>query len=198
MTKSDPNFRQRLDDWFDTHLNELLSDLRELIAIRSVEGAPSAGKPYGDGPAQALSKASQLLEQYGFTVYNFENRVITADLNEKTPALGILAHLDVVEEGTGWNTDPFELTITENGGMLLGRGVSDDKGPAVAALYAMRAVRELFPELSAGCRLILGSAEETGMDDLKHYSAAHKYPPYVFSPDADYPLINTEIGRAHV
>jgi len=195
MMKNDPALKRRIDQWFESHSDELLSDLCDLVAIRSTAGAPQEGMPYGEGPAEALARATDMLEMRGFRTENFENRVVTADLNENAAQLGIIAHLDVVEAGDGWVTDPFELAMSEHGDMLYGRGVSDDKGPAVAAMYAMYAAREIAPELTAGCRLILGSAEETGMDDLEHYGREHFYPPLVFSPDADYPVINTEKGR---
>ena len=195
MMKNDPVLKRRIDQWFESHTDELLSDLCDLVAIRSTAGKPKEGMPYGEGPAEALACAAEMLSSHGFASESFENRVLTADLNGKTARLGIIAHLDVVEAGDGWATDPFELSISEHGDMLYGRGVSDDKGPAVAAMYAMYAARELAPELAAGCRLILGSAEETGMDDLARYGKANFYPPFVFSPDADYPVINTEKGH---
>ena len=195
MMNNDPALRRRIDQWFDEHSDELLSDLCDLIAIRSTAGAPVPGMPYGEGPAEALACADAMLTGHGLRTSNFENRVLTADLNDNTAALGIIAHVDVVEAGDGWATDPFELSMSEHGDMLYGRGVSDDKGPAVAAMYAMYAAREIAPDLPKSCRLIIGSAEETGMSDLELYGKAHFYPPSVFSPDADYPVINTEKGH---
>ena len=195
MMKNDAALSARIHEWFISHTDAMLSDLCDLVSIRSVEGAPSGEMPYGEGPFNALMCARDILTRLGFKTESFENRVLTADMNEKAPSLGILAHLDVVEEGDGWKTDPFELSISENGDMLYGRGVSDDKGPAIAAIYAMAAARELAPALTKNCRILLGTAEETGMDDLAHYAKANTYPPFVFSPDSDYPLINTEKGR---
>ncbi len=195
MMNIDPALRRRIDQWFDEHSDELLADLCDLVEIRSTAGKPLPGMPYGEGPAEALACADSMLTAHGLKTANFENRVLTADLNDGPPELGIIAHLDVVEAGDGWKTEPFELSMSEHGEVLYGRGVSDDKGPAVAAMYAMYAARELAPDLPKSCRLILGSAEETGMDDLEQYGKQHFYPPSVFSPDADYPVINTEKGH---
>ena len=52
---------------------------------------------------------------------------------------------------------------------MYGRGTSDDKGPAVAALYAMKAVRDLGFELDKDVRLILGSDGECGSSDIAYY-----------------------------
>ena len=186
-------FKSEIDRWFEQNREQMIDDICELISIRSVRGNPEDGKPFGAGPAMALEKAAGLIKSRGFNVTNFDNYMITADINGQEPELGILAHLDVVCEGTGWNTDPFRAEIID--GRLYGRGTSDDKGPAVAALYAMSAVRDIAPNLTRGCQLILGSAEETGSEDLAYYRKKEKMPPYVFTPDADFPVINIEKGR---
>ena len=119
--------------------------------------------------------------------------IITADFGKAPPVIGILAHLDIVAAGEGWSTDPHKMT--EKDGKLYGRGVIDNKGPSVAAMYAMHCARELCPELSQGVQLILGSGEETGFDDIAQYLKKNTPPPNVFTPDAEYPIVNIEKGR---
>ena len=92
--------------------------------------------------------------------------------------------------------EPFALT--QKDGNLIGRGVLDDKGPALAALYAMRCVRDAGVELKDTVRLILGCDEETGMTDMAYYNAHTASPDYGFSPDAEYPVINIEKGGLHI
>ena len=117
----------------------------------------------------------------------------TADLNNKEKQLDILAHLDVVPAGEGWQvTAPYEPVLKD--GCLYGRGTADDKGPAVAALYAMRAVKELKIPLKKNVRLILGTDEECGSSDIAHYYKIEKEAPMTFSPDAEFPVINVEKG----
>lgn len=185
--------RADIDAWFERHSDRLVSDAIKLIAIRSVREEALPGKPYGAGPAAALEAASSILKANGLKPENHENHVITADLNDQEPALGILAHVDTVSEGGGWTSDPLTAVIRD--GRLFGRGAIDDKGPAVAAIYAIKAAKSLAPELKKGCRLILGSAEETGHEDLMHYRKTHRLPPNVFTPDSNYPVVNLEKGR---
>ena len=185
--------RSAIDAWFDKHQEALVRDAGRLIAVKSVQSQTEPGMPYGRGPAAALALSCEILAERGFAPCNFENRVVTADLNTCEPFLGLLAHLDTVEAGDGWTTDPFVADV--RGGRLYGRGASDDKGPAVAAIYALAAAREIVPAMKKGCRIILGSAEETGHDDLLHYRKKHKMPPNVFTPDAEYPVVNAEKGR---
>lgn len=191
--KNDAVLRAAVDAWFDVNADALVRDVASLIAVRSVREDALPGMPYGAGPAAALKKASDILQDAGFEPVNHDNHVVTADLNGEDPVVGILAHLDVVPAGDGWSGDPFSASV-ENG-VITGRGAIDDKGPAVAAIYALQAVRELVPDLQKGCRLILGSAEETGHDDLAYYRKTNALPPNVFTPDATYPVVNLEKGR---
>lgn len=185
--------RADIDAWFERRSERLITDVCKLIAIRSVREEALPGKPYGAGSAAALEVASEILVDSGFKAENHDNHVVTADLNEQEPVLAILAHVDTVSEGDGWTSDPLTAVIRD--GMLFGRGAIDDKGPAVAAIYALRAAKSLAPELKKGCRLILGSAEETGHEDLIHYRKTHRLPPNVFTPDSNYPVVNLEKGR---
>ncbi|MBR3289586.1 MAG: Sapep family Mn(2+)-dependent dipeptidase, partial [Clostridia bacterium] len=86
--------------------------------------------------------------------------------------------------------------LTERDGVLYGRGVIDDKGPTVAALFALRAVIECGCPLRRGVRLIVGCAEETGSEDIAYYAARESFPPMVFTPDGDFPVITIEKGHA--
>ncbi len=152
------------------------------------------GKPFGEGPFNALQAALSMAEGYGFSITNYDNYVGTADLNHQERQLDILAHMDVVPAGEGWTvTKPFEPVVKE--GKLYGRGTADDKGPAVAALYAMRAVKELGIPLTKNVRLILGTDEECGSSDIRYYYEKEKEAPMTFSPDAEFPVTNTEKGR---
>lgn len=189
-------YQKQIEAYFETHQQEMLEDICRLVRIRSVREAAEPGKPFGQGPWRVMQEAKALLEERGFAVRNFDNYVMDADLpgkDGKKPKLGILAHLDVVEEGRGWTMDPYQPVIRD--GCIFGRGSADDKGPAVAGLYAMMAAREIEPNLQHGVRLILGSAEETGSEDLDYYLAREQAPEWCFSPDADFPVINIEKGR---
>jgi len=186
-------YRERIDAYFNEHRDKLVQDICRLVNIRSVRGEPKEGMPFGEGPARALDEALKIAGELGFSPVNMENYVGTVDLNDKPTELSILAHLDVVPEGTGWTKDPYNATVED--GLIYGRGAMDDKGPAVAALYALAAAREIEPNLSKNARVILGTAEETGSEDIRYYFERVKPSPKTFSPDAGFPVINTEKGR---
>ena len=170
----------------------LIEDLRTLVEIDSVRTPAKPDMPFGEGGAKALAAAKTLLAAHGYAAKNYENYAVEADLGA-SPSLMLLAHLDVVPVGDGWTKPPFALT--REGDLLFGRGSTDDKGPAVACIYAMDACRALYGEPKTGVRLVLGSGEETGSEDMEHYFSLRPTLEYTLSPDAEYPLINIEKGR---
>ncbi len=187
-------YREKIEAYIDGHRQEMLDDICTLCRIDSEKMAGKEGKPFGEGPYLALTKALSMAEAYGFAVSNYDNFVGTVDLNDGERTLDILAHLDVVPAGEGWTvTEPF--VPVEKDGKLYGRGTADDKGPAVAALYAMRAVKELGLPVTKNCRLILGTDEECGSSDIAHYYDVEPEAPMTFSPDGAFPVVNVEKGR---
>ena len=186
---------RRIDEWTAAHAGEMIADMAKLIKIKSVVGEAELGAPFGKGPALALDKAIEMCREAGFDVRDYDHAAACASFGDGERLLDMLAHLDVVDVADGWETDPFELV--EKDGMLYGRGVSDDKGPLVLALYAMRCIRDLGVPLKGSVGLIMGTDEESGMRDLQHYYAVEKHAPNTFSPDADFPLYNVEKGHMH-
>lgn len=183
---------KKIIDYINGNKERFVSDLGRLVAINSVRGEAKDGKPFGDGPAEALAEAEKILNEHGFEDVNFDNYAGEVTLGED-PVLMLLAHLDVVSEGDGWTREPYRMT--EEDGRLYGRGTTDDKGAALACLYAMEAVRECYGIPKKGVRLVLGCGEETGSEDMAFYFSKRKKLKYTLSPDADYPLINLEKGR---
>ncbi|MBM3900092.1 MAG: M20/M25/M40 family metallo-hydrolase, partial [Gemmatimonadetes bacterium] len=84
-----------------------------------------------------------------------------------------LAHLDVVEvDSAAWRTNPWMLT--ERDGMLYGRGVQDDKGPAAAlsAAFLDLVTRRVTPERDL--ILALTAGEESGEDNGVQWLVANR------------------------
>lgn len=186
--------QQKINAYFDRPETRkaLVDAVSRLVAVKSVKGEAAPGAPFGPGPKAALEEALKLCRELGFKSENYADHVGTVDLNGSETQLHILGHLDVVGEGSGWNTDPY--TCVEKDGMLYGRGVSDDKGPVCAAIMAMKAVADLGGA-KKNVRLILGTDEESGSEDIAYYYTREPYAPYSFTPDADFPVINIEKGH---
>ena len=195
----DEKMHDRIKEYIYANKERLLSMIYELVAVHSEKGEPSEGAPFGIGPRAALDKMIGICRHEGFVTRLCYDVVGTADLlpegSNEMPALGILGHLDVVpaEGQEGWLTDPFKKK--EKNGILYGRGVIDDKGPLCAAFMAMKCIQTLGIPLKKGVRLIFGTDEENGSEDLSIYMANEDLPVNVFTPDAAFPLINIEKGR---
>ena len=186
-------YKEQIEAYFADKQQMLVDAVCRLVAIDSVEGEPAPGAPFGPGPAAALDEALKLVEEWGLSATNYEGYVGTADLNDQADALHILGHLDVVAPGEGWTvTAPYSPKVV--GDMIYGRGTDDDKGPLVASLLAMKAVKDLGIPLTKNCRCILGTNEESGSGDIAWYFARHPFAPATFSPDSGFPVVNTEKG----
>lgn len=187
-------YQKQIQEYIEAHKDEMLEDICTLCRIPSEKAAYREGMPFGKEAFRALGTALSMAEKYGFITTNYDSYVGTVDMGNMERHLDILAHLDVVPAGEGWTvTEPFNPIVKD--GKLYGRGTSDDKGPAVAALYAMRCVKELGIPLKKNVRLILGTDEECGSSDIEHYYDVEPEAPMTFSPDGSYPVVNIEKGR---
>ena len=181
-----------IQEYINSKEREMIQDLAELVAVPSVKGEPFRAAIFGEEPRKALYKMKEMCDRMGFKTTVYDEVVLCADYGDN-PELGILVHLDVVPaQPENWSSDPF--TLTEKDGVLFGRGAIDNKGPAVAALWALNAVKELGIPLKKGVRLIIGTDEENGMADLEVYKKHDAFPPKVFTPDGSFPVINIEKG----
>ncbi|MDE6579516.1 MAG: Sapep family Mn(2+)-dependent dipeptidase, partial [Ruminiclostridium sp.] len=184
-----------IKEYLNNNLENLKADLARLVKIPSVSGEKDGNYPFGKECGNALDEFLKIAEERGFTAKNYDYYAGSADLFPEGEAeLGILAHLDVVPvTEKNWTVPSFEMT--EKDGKLYGRGVEDDKGPLLAAMWAMKAVKECGYTLKGNVRLIAGCSEETGSElDIEEYCRREKMPSKVFTPDAEFPIITTEKG----
>ena len=175
-----------VDKWLDDHQNELIKDLQECIKYNTLEGTPEEGKPFGPIVDACLENTLSLARRLGFKAWSLDGYYGIVEYGEGEETVGVLAHLDIVPVGDGWDFDPFAGVI--NDGKLYGRGTLDDKGPAIMSLYALAALKETAVALKRKIRIILGCNEETGMRCVKYYVEKEGMPTMSFSPDAGYPV----------
>ena len=179
-------------------MDEMIITLNELCGFKSVaQRTDDPENPFGEEVRKALDFMLETCSKMGFRVKNLDNKVGFAEIGEGEEIFGILAHLDVVPVGSGWDHDPWAATVGEDG-KLYGRGVVDDKGPAVASVYAMKDVLASGKKLNKRIRIIFGQTEEAGSwDDMKYYKAHEELPVMGITPDADFPAIYGEKGILH-
>lgn len=171
----------------------MIEALQGLLEIESICRYGEDSYPYGEGPAKALDYVLELCGRFGFRTKNADYRYGYAEIGEGSELIGILAHLDTVPAGSGWKYPPFAGTLSD--GRLYGRGVQDDKGPAIASIFAMKELLDSGRPLRKRIRIIFGQDEETGdWNDIKAYKEAEELPDYGFTPDGDFPAIYAEKG----
>lgn len=177
-------------NYIDSEKELLLKDLAEMVKIPSkLEGYDNPEYPFGKNIDNALNAFLKIGEKLGFKTKNIDKHCGYIEFGEGKEMVGIVGHLDVVPEGEGWTYPPYELTIKD--GNVYGRGIIDDKGPMMAALYAMKAVMEKA-EVHKRVRLIIGLNEENDWRGIEYYKKHEELPTVGFSPDADFPCIYSE------
>lgn len=183
-----------LNELIDRDFELLVADTQELIRIPSVldESEAKPGSPFGEAIRVALDLALNKADKMGFKTKNVDGYAGYAELGDSGDQVGILAHLDVVPAAGDWIVPPFAGNILEN--KLYGRGSVDDKGPGMACLYAMKAIKESGLPFSKRARLIWGTDEETLARGIYYYLDKEENPLYGFSPDAEFPIVHAEKG----
>ncbi len=173
---------------------QMIKDLQELIAIPSLSDLDHAGEhaPFGLNIRKALDWMLDKGKADGFDTLDVDGYAGLISYGHQDRSVGMLGHLDIVPVGEGWSVDPFGGLVKD--GYIFGRGSGDDKGPTVAAYYAMKIIKDLNIELKKKLMLIVGCDEETGMRCMKHYIETAPLPDMGFVPDAEFPVIYGEKG----
>ena len=190
-------YLERLESYRD----EMLATLGESVAIPSVKGdavKTEDGRvlPFGLPVHEALEHMLEKGRSMGFETYNDDNYAGHIEWKAADGGdgyFGIIGHLDVMPEGDGWTVPPFEMT-DKGDGFVYGRGTSDDKGPLISCLYALKALKDEGLEPAMNIRLVLGLDEESGDISANHYTENCGHPVMGFTPDGDFPLVNGEMG----
>jgi len=184
----------QIDEWVEGHREEIIAKTQEILRIPSVLGDAQPGAPFGREPLRALEFVRDLCHGYGLTTKIIDGYAMHAEAGQGELLIGVLSHVDVVPAGEDWTYDPFGATIAD--GKIFGRGAIDDKGPAIASLYAIFAVKQLGLPLTSRIRAILGADEETGFRCVDYYFAHEEMPTIGFTPDGSFPAIYAEKGIA--
>lgn len=181
-------FGEKILEYWD----DIERDLGIMVSIPSVAGEKDGELPFGKDCAKALDTAIEMAEGYGLKSKNVDYYAMHAEYGEGEENTVVMAHLDVVPAGEGWETDPYEMVKKD--GKLYGRGTGDNKGPAIIALHCLRALKDANVEGKRKLRVVLGSSEEVGMEDMKYYFSKEQAPTMGFTPDAEYGICNCEKG----
>jgi succinyl-diaminopimelate desuccinylase len=183
-------------DFVETNENKLVEITRDILKIRSVGEDPVENSPFGKGVGEALIRALEISKELGFNVVNLDNMVGYAEYGSGDELISVLGHLDVVPEGNNWSYPPYGAEI--HSGKIYARGAVDDKGPTMAALFGLYALKEIGVVMSRRVRVVFGTNEESGWKGMSYYREKVKEPLIGFTPDAQFPVINREKGILNI
>lgn len=199
LNNEDKALLKRIDEWFEVHRQNIIDDIKRLVKIPSVSKPSSADAfdregPFGTECKKAMDEMLAIGREHGFYTENREYYVGTIGLENKNyeDTIGFWNHLDVVPVGEGWTRPPFEPYI--NDGFLIGRGVQDNKGPAIGMIYLMQCIRELGIKLNHELCLFVGCDEERGMEDIEYYTSKYNTPALSLIADSGFPVCYGEKG----
>ncbi|MGN1333514.1 MAG: M20/M25/M40 family metallo-hydrolase [Anaerovoracaceae bacterium] len=184
--------RKKIDNYIVENRTNIIKDIIDLVRIESVNGDK-------EGNARALRHILHRAENMGMkTMLSAKGDIGIIEIGQGKELIGILTHVDVVGVGDieKWSYPPFEGKIAK--GCIWGRGVVDDKGPAVMCLYALKAIKELEIPLNKRIWLIVGTSEESEWTDIASFKEEFEMPDCGFSPDGDFPIYNREKGYCDV
>ena len=152
--------------------DQLLQDLTKIIQINSEMTTFDPNRknaPFGEGLKEALDCMLAIGKRDGFETVNVDGYAGHIEFGKQKDFVGIIGHLDVVPAGNDWTYAPYGAEIHD--GKMYGRGTEDDKGPTIAAYYAMKILKELNVPLSKRVKLIVGNDEETACNLWGDWSA---------------------------
>lgn len=178
----------------ESYHDDIIRSTQELIRIRSVRENGPESMPFGKGMSDALEYVLNLAERMGFAVKNINGYCGYAEYGEGELYVGIMTHVDTCPEGEFWAVPPFEGRIINN--RIYGRGSMDNKGPLMAALYGLKAVKDSGKKLNKKIRMIIGTDEERYYHDIEHYLSREKPPIAGFTLDGQFPVVFAEKGLA--
>lgn len=184
--------KKKIDSYIRENKKEIINDILEMIQIKSINGDI-------EGNDKALKYYLDRAKSMGLrTILGSKGDFGIVELGQGEETVGVLVHTDVVGVGDTekWTYPPFEGRLAK--GFIWGRGVVDDKGPAVMCLYALKAIKDLKLPLSKRIWIIIGTSEEAEWTDIASFREEFPVPDYGFSPDGEFPIFNREKGYCDV
>ncbi len=184
-----------IEQWIEEHQKQMLEDIAALVRIPSVASVKEtkvSGEPFGKACRNVLDKMKKIADREGICGRDAEGYYLSLEAGEGETQIGVWSHLDVVPEGDGWIYPPF--VCTRKGDYLIGRGVQDNKGPAIAVFYAICYCKEHNLLKSIRIRHLLGCQEESGMQDVAHFLEKKEEPAFSFVTDCGFPVCCGEKG----
>lgn len=182
------------------HQEEAVEALKTILSYPSyLQEDPTGATPFGQDIQDVLEKTLEICADLGLKTYiDPEGYYGYAELGQGEELFAILCHLDVVPPGnpTLWDSKPFDPVVKD--GFIIARGTQDDKGPTIAALYAVKALMDAGATFTKRVRFIFGVDEENLWRCLAKYTEKEEQATMGFAPDSTFPVTYAEKGLLQV
>ncbi|WP_281223167.1 M20 family metallopeptidase [Photobacterium sanguinicancri] len=185
--------KTKIANYIDGLRDDYIQAVQHLVSMPSVYQDDESNTPFGQPIDDCLTATLAFCETLGFSTYKDpEGYYGYAEIGQGEQMIGVLGHLDVVPVGelSAWDSDPFAADIRD--GRIYGRGTQDDKGPTIAAMFAVKALQACDVAFTKRVRFIFGTDEETLWRCIDRYCAKEEIPQCGFTPDSAFPLIHAE------
>jgi acetylornithine deacetylase/succinyl-diaminopimelate desuccinylase-like protein len=162
------NFDKEIEEYVNEMTKEYTEELCRMIKIPSV----SNDKTKKEELYNILREVERIVKPIGFESEIIETRggpalIATLKSREEAPWLWIYNHMDVQPaKEPEWKTQPFEPAVEE--GRIIGRGSTDDKGPALAVIHAIKFLKSKGLELP-NIQLVYETEEEVGSTNFGQF-----------------------------
>ncbi|EHA19495.1 hypothetical protein ASPNIDRAFT_178656 [Aspergillus niger ATCC 1015] len=160
--------------------DEMVNCLAKFVAYKTVSSSPKFAGECNQGAAFLRRHCIYLGAKTNLLTTGADtNPIVHARFNATAPnkvdkTILFYGHYDVVGADANrdkWNTDPYRLTSID--GFLYGRGVTDNKGPILAALYAAADLARK-KELRCNVVFLIEGEEESGSQNFHETVRTHK------------------------
>lgn len=162
--------------YFESHYEQMLSELSDFIAIPSVSTAPEHKENVQKAAEFLANKLISIGVQNVQVFPTARHPIVYADLLQAgsgQPTILIYGHYDVQPEDPAdlWKTPPFTPQII--GDNLIARGASDMKGQIFACLSAVQSLM-FTTGLLVNIKFIFEGEEEIGSPNFEQFLTEHK------------------------
>ena len=190
-------FCEKLFHVIDELKGDLVRETARLLTFETVSGSRKEEEKakFHREIGRCLGYLKDLAENHGLVYKDLDGivSVIEQPAQGGGKGLGIPLHIDVVPVTGEWKYPPFSGSVEEDA--IWGRGAQDDKGPLMACLFALIALRKMGLVFTRPVHIVMGRGEEVGeWQDVQYFIKKEGAPAFSFTPDALFPIINGEKG----
>jgi len=158
---------QRLDAWIDTHFDDEVKFLQQLVKVPT-DTPPGNNAPHAERTAELLAGFGLHAEKHAvppwaaqeYGLESITNLIVRREYGGGGKVIALNAHGDVVPPGEGWTHDPYGGDIEH--GKLYGRAAAVSKSDFATYTFALRALESLGAPLAGSVELHFTYDEEFG------------------------------------